>query len=257
MSSSALRPLDTPADPNSRLSRGLRWSFILHALFLAVVFVKTVVLPDNFEVYTPTLRVDLVGLPDILSKDLDKVSPIVPKEDAGDDMKAPAEQKIKTGDMTLKEQEKKKKATQEAEAKKRKSKMSNALERIKALAKLSEEEPKNQALIKGNQVSKGTTLTGNAKEAANLSYNDLLLERLKQNWELPVWLDRQNLSAKVLLYIDARGSVRGIRFEKNSGNPKFDAAVRDAITASDPFPVPPKELQSQMMSSGVLLGFPL
>jgi len=57
----------------SKLSAGLKWSIAGHfALFFAVMF-KGLIFPDQIKPYTPTLKVDLVALPDVLKKDL--VSP--------------------------------------------------------------------------------------------------------------------------------------------------------------------------------------
>ena len=90
--------------------------------------------------------------------------------------------------------------------------------------------------IKGNKISKGTSLSGDAKESDQANYYDQFLGRLRDNWALPVWLSRQNLSAQVQIYIDARGRLHGFRFVKLSGNAQFDDAVKQALEESAPFP---------------------
>src|SRR5690242_2494332 len=52
------------------LSYGLKWSLGAHALLILAVLVKSFIFPGKPIPYIPTLKVDLVGLPDVLKKDL-------------------------------------------------------------------------------------------------------------------------------------------------------------------------------------------
>jgi TonB family protein len=192
--------------------------------------------------------VDLVGLPDVLKKDKKIVAP------------APAEpekvaKQLKEAENTAKKIKKaeaarpdevglKRKATQEKQREKR---IQNALDRIKALAKLQ--------VIKGNQVSHGHSVSADAKESSDPNYLDDLRQHLQDHWALPIWLARQNLSAQVQVFIDSRGRLRDFKFLKTSGNPRFDAEVKKTLTASQPFPPPPGK--GDFLSNGVVVGFPL
>ncbi|MEN9723886.1 MAG: hypothetical protein RJB38_1872, partial [Pseudomonadota bacterium] len=68
--------------PEASLRANLRWSLGLHAALALIVVVQSLVFPSPPRAYKPALRVDLVGLPDILKKDLSQISPAVPAEPA-------------------------------------------------------------------------------------------------------------------------------------------------------------------------------
>ena len=71
-----------------------------------------------------------------------------------------------------------------------------ALERLKDKTEEAPPAEDDEAIvIKGNQVSKGTSLSGDAKEQAQAGYYDLLRDSLAEYWSLPVWLQRQSSSA--------------------------------------------------------------
>ena len=235
-------------DPN--LSRNLKWSAIIHLAILTFVIVKSLIFPSQTERYSPALRVDIVALPDILKKD-DR--PIRAEKTAPEPTPAKAQEKEATAEpdeMVLKP---KKVAKDE---KSREKKIESALARIKALNKISEEESEPQ-VYKGNIISKGSVRSGDAKESAEPSYYDGVLERLKIHWALPVWLSRQNLSAQVMIFIDGKGLVRSLKFVKSSGNDQFDQNVRQTIQNSQPFDPPPIDMRVDLLSNGILLGFPL
>jgi outer membrane biosynthesis protein TonB len=244
---------------------GLKLSLIAHAVILVLLIIKGLVFPGKPIAYVPALRVDLVGLPDILKKDLNKLSKIPAPPDI--------EKALKEADEKIKEEAEPKATKEKSPAKAedeiglkkkqavaREKKLRSALDRIKALNKIQEEETpqkKVSAIVKGNLVSKGTSLSPDAKESMQSNYLDILRDKLLENWELPVWLARQKLDAQVLLFIDSRGRVKGLKFVKTSGNGKFDDEVRHTIAASQPLPAPPDGISEDIVSNGILVGFPL
>lgn len=254
------------------LSFGVKLSMTLHLAVGVMILVKSLIFPGEPEVYVPSLRVDVVGLPDILKKDLAKLPPLppmpteakeAPAEPPAEKTKpakpAPAEEVAERDEMVLNAKrvadEKKK---QEKTEKDRKQRMSSALARIKALNKISaEDSPQEAQVIKGNQVSAGTSLTGEAREKADSDYRDLLLDRVQRNWDLPVWLARQKYEARVVIYLDGAGRLINFRFVKASGNAQFDDEVKRALTKSAPFPPPPAAIRDSLQANGVMLGFPL
>jgi len=265
---------------NFSLSRGFLFSFIFHFTLICFTLIKLFVFPSKIEHYTPTLRVDVVDLPDIAKKDLEKLTAGRPKP--SDDPPPPAppappkvtqtpKDEVKSDEMVLREkkeaEQKKALADKKAaekkrveEQKKRTAQMSQALARMKALEKinkLAEENEKEGAVIKGNRISKGSSLTGEEREEAELRYEDLVLEKVKANWTLPPWLANQDLSAQVLIKIDSGGRVIRMSFEKSSGHQGFDDAVQSAIQTSQPFPEPNRKDLIRMLTNGVLLGFPI
>lgn len=242
------------------MNRGFRMSLVFHTTIILTVFIKLAFMPSKNLSLPPTLRVDVVGLPDLVKKDLSQVAPpnpatTAPKEVPKPAIKTPIE-KADPHEMVLNP----KKAAEKSadDAKKREKKLKSALDRIKALEKIQGQTDKNKtALIKGNRLSQGNSLSADAKESDQSSYYDTVRDKLVDNWVLPVWIMRQKLSAQVQIYIDANGRVRDHRFVRRSGNSQFDDAVEQAIQQSQPFSVPPQSIAQDVLADGILVGFPL
>jgi outer membrane biosynthesis protein TonB len=250
-SSGTDQPPSRPQTAEDALTRqGMKWSLIGHVGLLVFILFKSLVFPGNSIPYVPTLRVDIVGLPDVLKKDLKAPtasSKEIEKALEESEKKAPKEKEVAAPDeMVLK-------------PKKTANRNKNALARIKALAKMDTSEDSRSApkIIKGNQLSKGTSLSGDARESAVANYYDSIRDRLQENWALNPLLARQKFSASVQLFIDARGKLVRFKFTKLSGNSQFDDAVRRALQQSQPFSPPPAELKASLLSDGLFLGFPL
>lgn len=255
---------------DEKLARAVSWSFAVHGGIIVFVVLKSLIWPGETIIYTPTLRVDVVGLPDILKKDLMDVSKVLPKEAPKETApeKAPVkETKPVSADpdpneLLLKPKKKDEKKDEKKEKEKQKAredKMNSAIARMRALEKVREQsnEDENAAvIIKGNQVSRGTSLSGDAKEG-EASYYDLVKDKLIENWALPPWLARQRLSAQVQITVNAAGRITGVKFLKSSGNAQFDDAIRSTLQVSQPLPTPPENLLSTVQNQGILLGFPL
>jgi len=237
------------------LAVGFWTSLILHSLILLLIVLKGLFFPSEVEIYIPSLRVDIVDLPDVLKKDLNQIQP--KKKESAPEKEAPkAGAPTKTEEMALKEKAvKEKKKSKKEKLKELEAKKKKVLEKLKALESVQEE--KESQIVKGNIVSPGTALTGDARESAQARYEDGVLERVKSNWELPIWIARQNLSAQILVQIDWQGRVIRTTFRKKSGNPQFDDAVLNAIKNSEPFPAPSSDIAPRLLSDGFLLGFPL
>jgi colicin import membrane protein len=250
---------------------------------VAVVIIKSLVFPNTPKQYIPSLRVDVVGLPDLLKnekkmipqgKSLDDIQKMLEKAESDANklknipppkVKEPPVEKAEKDELVLnpkktppeKTEPTKKvpKLVDEAQEKRLKA----AMDRIKALSKLHPEADtdsnKDEAAppIKGNKISKGNSLDGDAKESDSANYYDTVRAKLQENWALPPWLSRQSLSAQIEIQIDAHGRVREFRFSKPSGNAQFDAAVKKTLEESQPFPAPPEDL----LMNGILIGFPL
>lgn len=247
------------------LWRGVKRSLIGHGAISVVAILSWVVFPSKPIVLNPSIRVDLVGLPDIAKKDLAKFTPSEFEEldkkltEAGQKAKEslkelkkpdppkPPEEPDDT--MAMKEEKKSSKD-------KSKKDLKSAIDRIKALQDIEDDvkksSPQKKIIAKGNVLSKGTDLEGEQTESVE-NYGDKMRSRLRQHWDLPVWLSRQNLSAQVVVFLDPQGSVLNMVFRKASGNEQFDDFVKKTIQKSQPFPPPPSEI----LRGGVTLGFPL
>jgi TonB family protein len=275
--------METIGDQRSdQLGRAVTWSLIGHGAIAFLIVLKSLVFPGNPIMIAPALRVDLVGLPDLLKKDLVNV----PKTPAPSDLEKklaeagreaknikpiPQEEAAKPEEMVLnpKKVEKKPIAAEDKEkakeSKDKAKKIDSALARIRALERLKDKADADKpdtgdddaVVIKGNQVSKGTSLSGDAREKAQAGYYDQIRESLVEYWALPAWLTREKLSAQVQMRIDPSGRVLSTKFVKPSGNAAFDAAILATIKDSQPLPRPPKELLSSLSDDGVIVGFPL
>jgi len=226
------------------IDKGITWSVTAHVLLGIFLVFKNYILPATAPAYIPTLKVDLVGLPDTLKKDLKKVITKPVKQKKPEKKEPPVKKAIKKKALTYKPP---------------KHQLKNAIDRIKALDKITTLDQQEKTIsdpIKGNKISKGSTLTGKVKESDKASYYDHVLEKLRSNWILPVWLSRQNLSAQVVIYINRRGLIDKMTLKKSSGNRHFDDAVKKTIIESQPFHYPNLTVLRQM-TNGILLGFPL
>ncbi|MBS1963837.1 MAG: TonB family protein [Bdellovibrionales bacterium] len=258
-----------------QLGRALTWSLIGHGAIAFVILVKSLVFPGNPVFIAPALRVDLVGLPDILKKDLAKVPKALPKEDLKEKLAEAAkeakkinpvpEDAAKPDEMVLnpKKTEKKTAEDDKKKEKEKEKKIDSALAKIRALERLKDKsdearpEEDDAIVIKGNQVSKGTALSGDAKEKAEAGYYDVIRDHVAEYWALPEWLRRQKLTAQIQIRIDPAGRILSSKFVKTSGNPQFDEAILGTLKDAEPLPRPPKELTSSLADDGIVFGFPL
>jgi TonB family protein len=262
-------PPFSAAPPRGKETRaGFQLSLALHGAVAFLIFFKIFIFPSQPITYIPALRVDIVGLPDQLKKDLAHPAPIPATAPAHPPAATSATKKAPPPKEAATEPDDamgmKRSAERKAE-KKREKKMESALARIKALAKISGDSTPKKAptqdaqatQIAGNKISKGTSLSNNAQQSDKENYVDTLQNALQQNWTLPIWLERQQLNAKILIYIDAQGRLIQFKFVQSSGSPQFDDAVKRTLMQSQPFPAPPAEIASSLSSHGVLVGFPL
>jgi colicin import membrane protein len=256
----------TPQDPD--FSSGLKWSTLGHGILFLAILIKGIAFPNKPLRYVPTLKVDLVGLPDVLKKDLNnshtsklhqEISQVLKKaeQEARRAKSRPQPKEMaKPEEMVIKPktQSHSSEKSQEKTVEKRNKR---ALDRLKALSKIHDISDDSALPVKGNKVSPGSSLSGEAKESDQASYYDALQDLLKDNWTLPPWIARKNLTAQVKVKIDARGHLIDLKFTKSSDNPQFDEAVKRAIQESLPFPTPPTELENKLLHDGISLGFPL
>ena len=249
------------------LSSGLKWSFGFHlALFLGIL-IQSWIYPGKPLRYIPTLKVDLVALPDLLKKDLKPVtleSAEIQKildqaeESAKKIQKAAAKPAPPAAEEEMAVHTKKKAATAPSHNVENRNK--RALDRIRALEKIQNMNDSTQRAsekIKGNKLSAGASRSGHSAESLEANYLEVLRERIADHWFLPPWLARQNLSSLVRIQIDSHGRMKSHQIERASGSEPFDQAVNQALDQSQPFPIPPEELQHSLVTRGISVGFPL
>ena len=261
-------PIQIPetVESSEDLSPGLRGSIFLHLFVLLFALIQGFVFPDKPVPYIPSLKVDLVGLPDILKKNTNSIYKQQFKKEIAEVLKKaethktePHKAELHKNEMTLSSQT----STLKSQIKNREKKNQHALDRIKALNKIQESSNEellphpHTKLLKGNKISQGASLSKDAKENSEANYLDLVKDQIQTHWVLSPWLDRQKLSAQIQLYITAEGKLRQIKFVKSSGNPQFDEAIQQILSQSEPFPTPPENVQNELLTHGILVGFPL
>ncbi len=216
-------------------------SILFHILLFAFFTVKSFIFPSHEEIYLPSVKVDLVALPEKTA----------PKQAA----KAPPKPPVQI-QKTAKSSKKiipKKNKVDTAKALERMS----SLERIESMVEnetLKENTPKAKPkdnLIRGNRISPGTSLKGLSKLDYD-SYRAKLEVHAKNNWELPKWLASGQLTADIQVHLDERGYVIKKNLLKSSGDKGFDDSVMAAIDRASPFPAPEDKFVDLVSVSGIV-----
>jgi TonB family protein len=238
----------------SDLAPYFRISAFLHIGLAAFLVLKSIVFPSEPKVYIPSLRVDLVALPDLKKTDTQTLPPS-PTESAAAEKPKETEAKLENpadpdGDLSISKKKERSKKEKEAQ-----DRLKNALARMKALEKI---KAMSGAPVQGNQISKGSSMSGDAKTSLETTYFDVVLERVRNYWELPKWLQEQTqLSAQVTIFIDRKGQLIRQVLTRSSGNAAFDNEIKRTLQNATPFPEPPIAIIPDLAQDGILLGFPL
>jgi len=217
----------------------LKYSSFFHLLAFFLMILPHFFAPLK-KPYVPSMKVDLVGLPEILKKDA--------KTHAQGDFNQKIEKIIaETKNLQVK--------TASLSAKQKLEKRNQrALHRIQSLERL-ESHPEEK--LAGNQLSSGSSILGEITDDEKSRYNDAIVHRIRLHWVLPPWIARENLAAQVQMTLNTRGQLASLQFIHSSGNASFDQAIRKTIEESTPFPIPPDSLADSLLHEGILLGFPL
>lgn len=227
---------------------GLRRSLAVHSTLAVLIIILGYLSVKEPIKYTPSIKVDLVALPDIKKSELDKMK-MDQFEEPKEESKAP---KVKSQKESAPKKE-------EADFSLKKEKLSKkdslkqAIDRIKALEAIENEvKAKSKPQLKGNILSKGNSLSGDTAQDMN-AYIGKLQNKLRENWNLPIWLTRQNFNAKAVIFLSKTGTVTNTIIAQSSGNQQFDDYGIKTIRQSQPFGPPPPEV----LDGGITLGFPL
>jgi TonB family protein len=195
------------------------------------------VFPPNrkvHEVYQDYVQVDMVALPDIPIKDLDKVDVTAPVEDKvaeaakaeEDAMLLEAKQKLEQ-EIKVKEDAKKKAL----------AKLEEEAKREAALKALAQDGKRGRKKLKGNLLSQGAATSGNIGTPKD-RYDSLIQAKIKERFIILPNQANRGLVAIVHIEIFPTGRVREKRLEKLSGDNMYDSTVMQAIDEAQPLPVP-------------------
>lgn len=235
------------------LKKPLQISLGIHA-FVAVLLVVRPYFATKIDPYEKAVRVDIIAMPEKAQKK----QALPPKPKASP--KKPEPKKTKPKKPVAKSKKPEKVKPIETPVKKSSISEADALKKLLAKTKKTEEEPVKpseevQKLIKGNIVSKGSDLVGIQKiEYSN--YRSVLHAAISAKWDLPKWLLEGDLVAQAHIKIDNKGNVIFKKLTKESGNGIYDQKVLEAIDAATPFKAPPEKFRNIVRYEGVLLSFP-
>lgn len=239
------------------LSRPLSISFAAHLGLLALFMLKMTFFPTQPIEIKRSIRVDLVGMPDKVQE----VKPAPVAETPKVEVKEAAPPPEKTSPKEV-VKEAPKVAPKKPDQKKIKNSQDSAMNRLKAMQAMEKikqesaaEAAAAQKVIKGNEASKGNSLTG-LEQIDYDRYFDQVEQLLYSHWALPEWLASADLRAQALVLVDSSGHVTSKKITKSSGNPAFDAEVISAIEKASPFPPPPARLQGVLAQQGFVFNFP-
>jgi TonB family protein len=143
--------------------------------------------------------------------------------------------------------------------KKTKKAQEDAMKRLEALEKIermtkSQQAAARPAPVKGNQISRGGSLTGVIR-LEQQGYLESVHSVVQARWNLPSFLSGANLKARVRIFVDGKGTVIKRSITQSSGNDIFDARLLAAIDASSPLQPPPESLVGILEVDGLELGF--
>lgn len=190
--------------------------------------------------YTPTIRVDLVALPDTPYREMKQISEEIRKaQDAVQEIKEQKDEFKWRNRIKLKRGAK------------------SAIERLRALQALEKrlETAKQESERKGNVIAAGASLPATASEKVLDEYRSQVIEKIKLRWALPPYLRKQSdLSGEIILFLNLDGGV--IRREiVTSGVQEFDSYMNQALEEALPFPSVPEALRRVVRYDGISVTF--
>lgn len=223
-------------------------SILLHGLLIALLTINVVFFTDQQVTYIPTIKVDIVDLPDKRPSNT-KVAPApVPQKKSVAQKKPPpppppqkkarpALKKIRTQKSQKKSETQQLKAQKPIEPIEQEDIGQQAIKRLESIERIKEMVAVQEA-IKGNRIMPGTALKGLNKIDYD-NYTDRLHRHVQSHWQLPKWLAISGeLNTVVKIYLSPEGYIISKQLIQSSGDPRFDEIVLSAIEKASPFPQP-------------------
>jgi len=116
-------------------------------------------------------------------------------------------------------------------------------------------------VLRGNQLSQGTGLTGGGDNSGDLTtlnlYASGLPDHIRPYWKLPTYLKDKEYKCRIRIYLRPSGSLIKAHVFESSGNDEYDQKALSAVKKAEPFSNVPKDIQSRASQGDIILGFPL
>lgn len=197
------------------------------------------------DVYQEYVQVDLVGLPDISIRDLEKLDPSLPEVEAPAEVQKAAEEdsmalealKQAAVEKEKAEEKLRKAAREEEEKKKALKQIEEEMKREQALKALSQSKESGRPKLKGNILSKGTATAGGIGTPKD-QFTAIIMAKIKEKFYIAPTQRNRGLNNAIHLELYPTGRVRSKRFVKASADSFFDSGVMQAISEAEPFPIP-------------------
>ncbi len=126
------------------------------------------------------------------------------------------------------------KAEKEAAEKKRKAEEEARKAEAAKKTKREQEAQEEQRRIQAAQQKEAKHISDTNDEANTKSYEEMLIERVEQNWSRPPSA-RRGMEVTLEVNMLPTGVVTGLRIIKSSGDPAFDRAAEQAVRRVDRF----------------------
>ncbi len=194
----------------------------------------------------PSINVEVVGLPNVLKKDIDTLNKAM--------MEKVQEEIVEKDKMVLKN-DKKTIANKKDLIQKLKQSIEdrdNYLKKIKVIKGIKESQANNKTGSPSLEVG-----TGNGSDVGSSinPYFVSIKELVRNYWQIPTWLKAEGLNTQITIYIGMDGQLTNIEITKPSGNSDFDKLAFQAVKNSAPFTPPPPSVKD-LVENGVVLSFP-
>ena len=249
---------------SDHLARWITYSIAFHILMFICFSVRAFFSPSEEIKIEPTIRVDIVSLPDRAFAKLPPSITAPPPEEKK--LPPPPPQPVaKPVAIQVPKPEPPK-----LDLNKNKHNQEAALRRLQALQKLQqapepeaapehkadqkEAETQSAPPVRGNVLSNGNGLKGVTK-LDDEQYTQTIQEHITRHWNLPQFLSSANLSALVRVFVDARGTLLKKVLVRSSNNPVFDQSAMQAVDSALPLPRPPDDLVNVVSVRGIDIDF--
>ena len=134
-----------------------------------------------------------------------------------------------------------------------------------ALARVQEDLKKREVDIEAAQVKDegggqspyGSLTDKGEANPALVAYFEAVKRKINEEWiTTPKTLpDGQTLKTVINLLIDALGNIVSATYDTQSGDAAYDLSAMRAVERAAPFPAPPDEIRSEVLSEGFLIEF--
>jgi TonB family protein len=231
-------------------------SIVIHVLIVSLILLtsqnfwhKPIIINDGIS--AGSINVDMVGLPNVLKKDLnllnesrrqeqDNLSKTIKEKDQ---MSLPDTKKIKQARLSAIERLKKSVAYEKT-----------YLEKLKIIKGLRKSTDLGRITDKSEDPNPGTG-AGEASDVPSNPYFNTLKDLIRTYWQVPHWMNTEGLNTLVATKLRPSGEISSIDIIKSSGSRDFDNLALNAIRNAAPFPTPPVVVRDAL-EDGIVFSFP-